>query len=112
MKKIKDSLLTPLIMCILDVEIKNKNTPPIGCTRLSFMGTKITKIGITNDKISGRGGAPLISSLRAAGRLLWACDGSFVFAHLKKQKGSSIATVCKTDACVFYGWYKYGYKRL
>ena len=59
MKKIKDSLLTPLIMCILDVENKTKNTSPIGCTRLSFMGTKITKIGITNDKISGRGGLPL-----------------------------------------------------
>ena len=58
MKKIKDSLLTPLIMCILDVENKTKNTSPIGCTRLSFMGTKITKIGITNDKISGRGGSP------------------------------------------------------
>ncbi len=59
MKKIKDSLFIPLIMCILDAENKIKNTSPIGCTRLSFMGTKITKIGITNDKISGRGGLPL-----------------------------------------------------
>ena len=56
LKKIKDSLFIPLIMCILDVKNKTKNTSPIGCTRLSFMGAKITKIGITNDKISGRGG--------------------------------------------------------
>ena len=29
-------------------------------TKLSFMGTKITKISVTNDKISGRGGLSLI----------------------------------------------------
>lgn len=47
-------------MSILEVLNKINNTSPNGCTRTSFMATKITKIGITNDKISGRGGLPLI----------------------------------------------------
>ena len=46
-------------MRILEVLNQIKNTSPFGCTRLSFMGTKITKIAITNDKITGRGGLPL-----------------------------------------------------
>jgi len=46
-------------MCILEVQNKIKNTSPFGCTRLSFMSTKITKIAITDDKITGRGGIPL-----------------------------------------------------
>ena len=58
-KKIKDSLFNSLIMRNLEVTKLIKNTSPFGCTRLSFMGTKITKIGITNNKISGRGGLPL-----------------------------------------------------
>jgi len=58
-KKIKDSLFIRLEMCILDATNKLNNTSPIGCTKLSFMTTKITKIGITNNKISGRGGLPL-----------------------------------------------------
>ena len=58
-KKIKDSLFITLIMCILEVQKQKNNTSPFGCTRLSFMSTKITKIGITTNKISGRGGLPL-----------------------------------------------------
>ncbi len=47
-------------MCDLKVMKLKNNTSPYGCTRLSFMSTKITKIGITSNKISGRGGLPLI----------------------------------------------------
>jgi len=46
-------------MCILEVQKQKNNTSPFGCTRLSFMNTKIAKIGITTNKISGRGGLPL-----------------------------------------------------
>jgi hypothetical protein len=49
-----------MIMSILEVLNKKNNTSPIRCTRLSFMSTKIAKIGVTNDKISARGGLPLI----------------------------------------------------
>jgi hypothetical protein len=59
LKKIKDSLFNTLIMCNLKVLKLKNNTSPFGCTRLSFMSTKITKIGITSNKISGRGGLPL-----------------------------------------------------
>ncbi len=58
-KKIKDSLFNQLIMCNLKVIKLKNNTSPFGCTRLSFMSTKITKTGITSNKISGRGGLPL-----------------------------------------------------
>jgi len=58
-KKIKDSLFNTLIMCNLKVSKLINNTSPFGCTKLSFMSTKITKIGITSNKISGRGGLPL-----------------------------------------------------
>ena len=58
-KKIKDSLFKTLAMCNLEVTKQKNNTSPFGCTRLSFMSTKITKIGITSNKISGRGGLPL-----------------------------------------------------
>ena len=58
-KKIKDSLLNTLIMCNLKVLKLKNNTSPFGCTRLSFMSTKITKTGITSNKISGRGGLAL-----------------------------------------------------
>ena len=54
-KKIKDRLFNTLIMCILKVIKLKNNTSPFGCTRLSFMSTKITKTGITSNKISGRG---------------------------------------------------------
>ena len=43
-------------MSILAVTKQTNNSSPFRCTRLSFMTAKITKIGITNDKISGRGG--------------------------------------------------------
>ena len=46
-------------MCNLKVIKLKNNTSPFGCTRLSFMSTKITKIGITNNKTSGRGGLSL-----------------------------------------------------
>ncbi len=58
-KKVKDRLRINLEMCILEVVIPFINTSPIRCTTLSFMSTKITKIGLTNDKISARGGLPL-----------------------------------------------------
>jgi len=58
-KKVKDSLCINLKMCILEVINPFHNTSPIRCTTLSFMSTKITKICITNDKISARGGLPL-----------------------------------------------------
>ncbi len=61
-KKIKDSLFNTLIICILKVQKLKNNTSPFGCTRLSLMCTKITKIGITSNKISGRGGLPLFLS--------------------------------------------------
>lgn len=47
-------------MSILTVTKQTNNSSPFRCTRLSFMSAKITKIGITNDKISGRGGLLLI----------------------------------------------------
>ena len=43
-------------MSILEVIKQAINPSPFRCTRLSFMTAKITKIGFTNDKISGRGG--------------------------------------------------------
>ena len=46
-------------MSILDASKQVDKPSPFRCTRLSFMTAKITKIGITNDKISGRGGIPL-----------------------------------------------------
>ena len=49
-------MLIKLIMSILEVIKQTNNSSPFRCTRLSFMTAKITKIGITNDKISGRGG--------------------------------------------------------
>jgi hypothetical protein len=49
-----------MIMSILEVNNNKNNTSPIRCTRLSFMDAKIAKIGVTNDKISSRGGLPLI----------------------------------------------------
>ena len=45
-----------LIMCNLVLQNKQIHPSPIGCTKPSHMAAKITKIGITNDKISGRGG--------------------------------------------------------
>ena len=47
-------------MSILVVTKQTSKPSPFRCTRLSFMSAKITKIGITNDKISGRGGLLLI----------------------------------------------------
>ena len=58
-KKVKDRLYINLEMCILEVLNQLINTSPIRCTTLFFMSTKITKIGLTNDKISARGGLPL-----------------------------------------------------
>jgi len=58
-KKVKDRLYINLKMCILEVLNPLINTALIRCTTLSFMSTKITKIGLTNDKISARGGLPL-----------------------------------------------------
>lgn len=55
-RKTKEVLHTDLIMSVLMVQRQKNNTSPFRCTRLSFMGSKITKIGVTNDKISGRGG--------------------------------------------------------
>ncbi len=52
-------MFTFLEMCNLVVTKTKNNTSPFRCTKLSFMGTNITKIGITNDKISARGGLPL-----------------------------------------------------
>ena len=40
--------------------VQNKNNAsPNRCNKPSFMSAKITKIGVTNDKISARGGLPL-----------------------------------------------------
>ena len=47
---------TKLIMSNLEVTKQTIYSSPFRCTRLSFMTAKITKIGLTNDKISGRGG--------------------------------------------------------
>jgi hypothetical protein len=55
-KKTETALFIKLIMSVLVVSKQKKDTSPIRCTRLSFMGSKITKISVTNDKISGRGG--------------------------------------------------------
>ena len=49
-----------LIMSALKVSGQIINPSPFRCTRLSFMTDKITKIGLTNDKISGCGGLALI----------------------------------------------------
>lgn len=46
-------------MCILVSENKTKRLSPFRCTTPSHMAARITKIGITNDKISGRGGLPI-----------------------------------------------------
>jgi len=46
-------------MSILVVSKQKNNTSLFKKSRLSFMGTKITRIGITSNKISGRGGLPL-----------------------------------------------------
>jgi len=46
-KKIKDSLFITLIICILEVQKQKNNNSPFGCKRLSFMSTKIAKLGIT-----------------------------------------------------------------
>ena len=53
-------MLIKLIMSILEVTKQIIHSSPFRCTRLSFMTAKITKIGLTNDKISGRGGLAFI----------------------------------------------------
>ncbi|MFO7922507.1 MAG: hypothetical protein R6U58_02300 [Bacteroidales bacterium] len=58
-KKTKDSLCINLKMCILKMINPFINTSPVRCTILSYMSTKITKICITNDKISSRGAFPV-----------------------------------------------------
>jgi hypothetical protein len=58
-KKIKDSLFNPLILCDLKAKKLKDNSSPFGSTRQSFMSTKITKTGFTNNKISDLNARPV-----------------------------------------------------
>ena len=100
-KKIKDSLYNPLIMCILVVQNQIKNASPFGCTRLSFMATKITKIGITNDKISGRGGLPLFLRYVQQTGFYGLIMGMFFSLISKSKKGLQLQQFVKQMLAFF-----------
>ena len=101
LKKIKDSLHNPLIMCILVVLNQIKNASPFGCTRLSFMAAKITKIGITNDKISGRGGLPLFLRYVQQAGFFGLISGIFLSLISKSKKGLQLQQFVKQVLAFF-----------
>lgn len=82
-------------MSILEVQKQKNNTSPFRCTRLSFMGSKITKIGITNDKISARGGLPLIMRYIERIRLYVLIFSTISSLFLKNKKGLQLPQFLK-----------------
>jgi hypothetical protein len=110
-KKIKDSLLNTLVLCNLKVSNLKNNTSPFGCTRLSFMSTKITKIGITSNKISGRGGLPIFLRYVEQIGLYGLITGTVSSQILRNRKGLQLQQFVKQIIAFFYRWYKYGHKQ-
>ncbi len=100
-KKIKDNLHNPLIMCILVAINQIKNASPFGCTRLSFMATKITKIGITNNKISGRGGLPLFLRYVQEAGFYGLITDIFISLISKSKKGLQLQQFVKQMLAFF-----------
>lgn len=90
-----------LLMSILEVLNKKNNTSPNGCTRTSFMGTKITKIGITSDKITGRGGLPLILRYAERIRLFEVISGFLKPCFLLGGKGLTLHQFLKQMIAFF-----------
>ena len=90
-----------LIMCNLVLQNKQIHPSPIGCTKPSHMAAKITKIGITNDKISGRGGLPLF--LRYVERIgLYGLISNTIFSLiLQGNKGLQLQNFVKQMLAFF-----------
>lgn len=82
------------------IKLKN-NTSPFGCTRLSFMSTKITKIGITNNKISGRGGLPLFLRYIEQIGLYGLITGNISSKNLGNRKGLQLQQFIKQIIAFF-----------
>ena len=82
-------------MCNLKVINLKNNTSPFRCTRLSFMSTKITKIGITNEKISARGGLPLFLRYVEKIGLYRLISGSILSLVSKSNKGLQLQQFLK-----------------
>jgi hypothetical protein len=100
-KKIKDSLFNTLVMCNLKVSNLKNNTSPFGCTRLSFMSTKITKIGITSNKISGRGGLPIFLRYVEQIGLYGLITGAVSSQILRSRKGLQLQQFIKQIIAFF-----------
>jgi hypothetical protein len=88
-------------MCNLKVINPNNNTSPFRCTRLSFMSTKITKIGQTNDKISARGGLPLFLRYIENIGFYRLTEGTILSLVLKSNKGLQLQQFIKQILAFF-----------
>jgi hypothetical protein len=90
-----------LIMINLVVLNEKTKTSPTGCTRLSFMAAKITKIGQTSDKISARGGLPLF--LRYVEQIgLYSMISGVILPHiLQTNKGLQLQSFLKQIIAFF-----------
>ena len=88
-------------MCNLEVTKTKNNTSPFRCTRLSFMGTKITKIGITNEKISARGGLSLFLRYVEKTGFYGLVSGIMFSKILKSNKGLQLQAFIKQILAFF-----------
>jgi len=94
-------LLIFVRMCNLKVLKTKNNTSPFRCTRLSFMSTKITKIGLTNDKISARGGLPLFLRYVEQIGLYRLISGTINSLLFKNRKGLQLQQFLKQIIAFF-----------